>query len=220
MSAFASSRLMWARLRPNAAALLVIAAVPLVCLALWGAGSRDAGRWMQVLLLGWLLIGVVPAALLGRMERSVLARWKSLPVSTGEHWIGAYTALLPVSLVAGELLTVGAWLIGPASYQHPLLLLVAAVAVATFVSLGLALAAWSDTDWKLAGLLSLALLICAIPLFPGAPAYMMDLVPTGQARQAIAALTTSVQGGVFALLKLLMAAAIFVIAGILGEQRA
>lgn len=220
MSAFASSRLMWARLRPNAAALLMIVGLPLVALALWGAGSRDAGRWLQVLLVGWLLIGVVPAAVLGRMERSVLARWKSLPVSAGEHWLGAYTALLPMALVAGLILSVGAWLLGPASYQHPMLLVVGAVAVATFVSLGLAIAAWSDTDWKLAGFVSLALLVCAIPLFPGAPGYMMDLVPTGQAHQAVVALTTSVQGGVYALLKLLMAAAAFVIVGILGEQRA
>jgi hypothetical protein len=36
----------------------------------------------------------------------------------------------------------------------------------------------------------------------------------------VIALTTSVQGGVYALLKLLMAAAAFVIVGILGEQRA
>lgn len=220
MPAFASSRLMWARLRPNAAALIVVVGLPLVSLALWGAGTRDAGRWMQMLLVGWLLIGVVPAAVLGRMERSVLARWKSLPLSAGEHWLGAYTALLPMAVAAGVLLTVGAWLMGPAAYQHPLLLLIGAVAVATFVSLGLAVAAWSDTDWKLAGFLSLALLICAIPIFPGAPGYVMDLVPTGQAHQAVLALKASVQDSMFALLKLVMAAAAFVIIGVLGEQRA
>lgn len=220
MSAFASSRLMWARMRPNAAALLVFVAVPLVALALWGAGSRDADRWLQVLLTGWMLVGVVPAALLGRMERSVSARWKSLPVTTGEHWLGAYVALLPVSLISGLLLTVGAWLIGPASYQHPLLLAIAAVAVGTFVSLGLAIAAWAKDDLKLAGLLSLVLLVGAIPLFGGAPGYLLDVVPTGQARQAIVALTTSVQGGAFAMIKLVMAAAVFMIIGILGEQRA
>jgi hypothetical protein len=211
---------MWARLRPNAAALLVFVALPVASLALWGAGSRDAGRWMQLLLTGWLLIGLVPAALLGRMERSVLARWKSLPVSAGEHWIGAFIALLPVTLVAGALLTLGAWLIGPASYQHPALLLVGALTVATMVSLGLAIATWSDSDWKLAGLLGLALLICVVPLFSGAPSILNELVPTGQARSALVALTSDAQGGLFAMLKLVMAAAVFVIVGILGERRA
>lgn len=220
MLGFASSRLMWARLRPNAAALLLLVGVPVLSLALWGAGARDGSRWMQVLLTGWMIIGVLPAALLGRMEHSVLARWKSLPMSTGEHWLGAYVALLPVSLVPGALLTVGAWLLGPASYQHPALLLVAAIAVATMVGLGLAIAAWSDSDWMLAGLLGLALLALTIPLFPGTPGWVNEVVPTGQARAAILALTSSAQGGMFAVLKLVMAASAFMIVGVIGEQRA
>jgi hypothetical protein len=219
MPGFASSRLMWARLRPNAAALMALVLLPVAAVLLWGMGSRDGARWVQVLVLGWLLVSVLPAALLGRMERSVLARWKSLPVSTGEHWLGAYVALLPVSLIAGALLTVGAWLTGPASYQHPLLLAVGAVAVGAMVSLGLAVAAWSDSEWTLAGLLGLVLLVCAIPLFPGAPDMMMQLVPTGQARLALGALTTAAHGGAFDLLKLVMTGAFFMIVGILGERR-
>ena len=108
---------------------------------------------------------------------------------------------------------------GPAAYRHPMLLLVCAVAVAAMVGLGLAVAAWSDDDWTLTGLLGLALLVLAIPLFAGAPWYLNELTPTGQARAALVALTTSVQGGRFALIKLVMAAAVFVIVGVLGECR-
>lgn len=220
MRGLASSRLMWARLRPNASALLLLVGLPVLALLLWGMGSRDTSRWLQVLLLGWMLVGVLPAALLGRMERSVMARWKSLPISGGEHWLGAFMALLPASWIAGALLTVGAGLLGPAAYHHPLIMAVAAVAIATMVSLGLAVAAWSDSDWTLVSLLGLVLLICTIPLFPGAPSSLMDLVPTGQAQQALSALTTPAHGGWFALLKLVMAAAVFFILGVAGERRA
>ena len=219
MPALASSRLMWARLRPNAAPLLLIVGLPVVALAFWGFGSQEAERWKQVLLIGWLIVSLLPAAVLGRQERSVRSRWKSLPRSSGEHWLGAYFALLPISLVSAEILTVGAWLLGPAAYRHPMLLLVCAVAVAAMVSLGMAIAAWSDDEWKLTGLLGLALLVLAIPLFPGAPALAFELVPTGQAHAALVALTTSVQGGLYALIKLVMAGAVFMVVGILGESR-
>ena len=52
------------------------------------------------------------------------------------------------------------------------------------------------------------------------PAWWSAIAPTGLAHEATLALTSPASGGVFALVKLVMALAAFTIAGILGEGRA
>src|SRR5437879_6371288 len=115
MSVLALRRLLWTRQLRNPIGLLMTLAVPVVAIALWATGERKLDRWLDVLLLGWLLVGLVPAALNGRPDRTVEARWRSLPVSTGERWFGAFLAFFPVPMVAGELLTMGALLLRPAT---------------------------------------------------------------------------------------------------------
>lgn len=212
----------WLRLLKNPTGALLVLASPLLMVALWLFAGGTEERWLAMLLVGWTLTGIVPAAIAGRREDEVELRWAALPVGAADRWVSAFLGVFPLAVIAGELLVVAGLGIGPALYKSPFLLTVGALASAVMVAFGLLVAAWSRTRWQFAGLLALALVACLWALLPGVHGPVLEVLPTGQAKAAVEALPQygSNPGlGLAALIKLGLVGLVFGLLGVVGYGR-
>jgi hypothetical protein len=214
----ALSKPFWHRQIRNPVGVLSLLAVPVVIAGIWGWAGGPADRWVGLMLLGWTMGGIVPAALNARRDESVELRWRSMPVGAAERWLGAYLALLPLPLVTSLLLALVGMSLGPTTQHTPFLLALAATVALVMVALGMAIGAWSRSAWQVAGGLGIALVVCAWVLLPGVAGWPLEVVPTGQAKLALIALALG-QSLLVPALKLGMMGIVLAIAGIAGVGR-
>lgn len=208
----------WARQLRNPAGTLLLLAVPVLLLLAWRLTGGSTEHWLDLLLLGWLITGVLPVALTGVRDPQLAARWRALPVGSGDRYVNVYGALFPISLVTTELLVLGGLAIGPAAERNPLVFSAGAIVSAVMVALGLAVASWSRNHVQLTGGLGLVLAICVIGILPGTGPLVGAVVPTAIARAAMLAIGHNDRLAV-AFVKLLLEGLVFVLAGLAGFSR-
>ena len=212
----------WIRLLKSPAGALLVLSIPLVMVALWYFGGGGQERWLSMLLVGWTLTGIVPAAIAGRREDEVELRLAALPVGAADRWFSAFIGVFPLALIAGELIVLAGLAIGPERYRSPYLLTVGALAPAVMVAFGLVVAGWTRSRWQFAGLLGLALVACLWALLPGVHHPALELLPTGQAKAAVEALpqfATNAGVGLASLIKLAIVGLVFGLVGVVGYGR-
>jgi hypothetical protein len=214
----ALSKPFWHRQLRNPVGVLSLLAVPVVIAGIWGGIGGPADRWIGLLLLGWTMGGIIPAALNSRRDETVELRWRSMPVSAAERWLGAFLALLPLPVVTSLLLALVSLWIGPPAEHSPQIFTLAVAVAAVLVAGGMAIGSWSRSAWQVAGGLGIALVVCAWVLLPGVAGWPLEMVPTGQAKLALLSLAHG-QGLMISLLKLGMVGIVFAIIGIAGVGR-
>jgi hypothetical protein len=219
MQILALSKPFWHRQVRNPVGVLALLSVPILISAIWALAGGPADRFTGLLLLGWTVGGLLPAALNSRRDDAVELRWRTLPVAAVERWFGAFLAMLPLPLVTSLLLVLLDLLAGPTALRSPHLFTFAAMVAAVMVAAGLAIGSWSRSPWQVAGGLGVALVICTWVLLPGATGWPMELIPTGQAKLGLLALAKDTTGVFMSLLKLGLIGIVLAVVGIAGTGR-
>lgn len=219
MKVFELSKPFWARKLRNPLGILSVMATPLLVLGIWKAFGGPASRWESLLLLGWTISCMLPAALAGRREEAVEARWRSMPVGAGDRWLGAFLALFPLALVTAEMLAMIGMVTGPEAHHTPYIMSLAALVAAVMVAFGLAIGAWSRSAWALAGWLAIILHLSVWAMLPGVGGLAAEVIPTGQAHMALAALHKGPVELFISMIKLALCGGVLTIVGIAGIGR-
>ncbi|MDB5098400.1 MAG: hypothetical protein JWM80_2821 [Cyanobacteria bacterium RYN_339] len=219
MQILALSKPFWHRQVRNPVGVLALLGVPLLISAIWVLAGGPPDRFTALMLLGWTLGGLLPAALNTRRDDAVELRWRTLPVGAAERWVGAFLAMLPLPLVTSLLLVMVDLLVGPGAQRSPHLFTLAAMVAAVMVAGGLAIGSWSRSPWQVAGGLGVALVLCAWALLPGASGWPMEVIPTGQAKLGLLALAKDPTAVLMSLLKLGLIGTVLAVVGIAGTGR-
>lgn len=219
MKVFELSKPFWARKLRNPIGILSVLAMPILVLAIWKYWGGPASRWESLLLMGWTVSCMLPAALNGRRDDNVEARWRSMPVGAGDRWLGAFLAMFPLALVTAEMLALVGMAYGPHAEHTPYLLTLSALVAAVMVAFGLAIGAWSRSSWALAGILAVVFHLSVWALLPGVGGWPAEVIPTGQAHLALSALGKDPITLLIAMVKLSLVGGVLVIIGIVGIGR-
>jgi hypothetical protein len=219
MQVLALSKPFWHRQVRNPVGVLALLSVPVLIAAIWVLAGGPADRFTGLMLLGWTVGGILPAALNTRRDDNVELRWRTLPVGAAERWLGAFLAMLPLPLVTSLLLVLVDLLAGPPALRSPHLFTLAAMVAAVMVAGGLAIGSWSRSPWQVAGGLGVAFVHCAWVLLPGVAGWPVELIPTGQAKLGLLAITKDPTGVFMAMLKLGLTGIVLAVVGIAGTGR-
>jgi hypothetical protein len=219
MQALALSKPFWHRQVRNPVGVMALLSVPVLIALIWRLAGGPADRFTGLMLLGWTVVGLLPAALNSRRDDAVELRWRTLPVASADRWFGAFLAMLPLPLVTSLLLVLVDLLAGPTALRSPHLFTLAAMVAAVMVAAGLAIGSWSRSPWQVAGGLGVALVLCAWVLLPGANGWPVELIPTGQAMLGLLALAKDTTAVFMSLLKLGLIGIVLAVVGIAGTGR-
>lgn len=222
MSFLALARPHWDRSLRQPAGVLAVLALPLALAGVALAGPATADRWESLMVLGWGMAGVLPPALAAfAIDEALEARYRAMPIGAADRLMGAFAGHFPVSLCASGLLALVALGLGPSALRHPILLTVAALAAATFVLLGLAIASWCRSPWSRAGALGLATVALAAGLVKGPAMAWAAWLPSGLAKASLVALAKpdAMGDAVMPLALLGITAALAAMVGLFGLSR-
>lgn len=221
MSFLALARPHWDRSLRQPAGVLAVLVLPLALAGVALVGPAQPDRWQSLMVLGWGMVGVLPATLAAFANDEALeARYRALPIGPADRLLGAFAGQFPVALCASGLLALVALGLGPAALRQPVLLSVAALAAGTFVLVGLAIAAWCRSPWARAGALGLATVALAAGLVKGPSLAWAAWLPSGLAKASLVALAAGSPGQAAVPLAILaMTGLVAAIVGLLGLSR-